>query len=67
LYSREDKAIGSIDTSEFLVAVAASLGFIIGIGGENINYAWLLAGGVVATPIAAWLVRLIPPRVPSTP
>jgi hypothetical protein len=60
------KTIGSIDTSEFLVAVAASLGFIIGIGGENINYAWvlaLLAGGVVAAPIAAWLVRLIPPRV----
>jgi uncharacterized protein len=60
------KTIGSIDTSEFLVAVAASLGFIIGIGSEGIDYAWvgaLLAGGVVAAPIAAWLVRHIPPRV----
>jgi uncharacterized protein len=60
------KTIGSIDTSEFLVAVAASIGFVVGIGSENINFAWvaaLLAGGVVAAPIAAWLVRHIPPRV----
>jgi len=60
------KTIGSIDTSEFLVAVAASLGFVVGIGNENIDYAWvaaLLAGGVVAAPVAAWLVRHIPPRV----
>jgi uncharacterized protein len=60
------KTIGSIDTSEFLVAVAASIGFIIGIGDEGINYAWvgaLLIGGMIAAPIAAWLVRHIPPRV----
>lgn len=60
------KVIGSIDTSEFLVAVAASLGFLYGIGSENINFIWvagLLIGGVIAAPIAAWLVRHIPPRV----
>jgi uncharacterized membrane protein YfcA len=60
------KTIGSIDTSEFLIAVAASIGFIIGIGNEGIDYAWvaaLLAGGIVAAPIAAWLVRHIPPRI----
>jgi hypothetical protein len=60
------KTIGSIDTSEFLVAVAASIGFIVGIGSENIDYAWVLAlliGGVIAAPVAAWLVRHIPPRV----
>jgi uncharacterized membrane protein YfcA len=60
------KTIGSIDTSEFLVAVAASIGFVIGIGSESINYGWvaaLLAGGAIAAPIAAWLVRHIPPRV----
>ena len=60
------KTIGSIDTSEFLVAVAASLGFIIGIGSEGVNYSWVLAllsGGLIAAPIAAWLVRHIPPRV----
>jgi uncharacterized membrane protein YfcA len=60
------KTIGSIDTSEFLVAVAASVGFIVGIGSEGVNLAWagaLLVGGIVAAPIAAWLVRHIPPRV----
>jgi uncharacterized membrane protein YfcA len=60
------KTIGSIDTSEFLVAVAASAGFIIGIGSEGVSYTWvaaLLLGGLVAAPIAAWLVRHIPPRV----
>jgi uncharacterized protein len=60
------KTIGSIDTSEFLIAIAASIGFIIGIGSEGIDYAWvaaLLAGGMIAAPIAAWLVRHIPPRI----
>jgi uncharacterized membrane protein YfcA len=60
------KTIGSIDTSEFLVAVAASVGFLIGIGSEGVNASWvaaLLIGGVIAAPIAAWLVRHIPPRV----
>jgi len=60
------KTIGSIDTSEFLVAVAASIGFLVGIGSEGVNTGWvaaLLIGGVIAAPIAAWLVRHIPPRV----
>lgn len=60
------KVIGSIDASEFIVAVAASVGFLVGIGSENIDFAWvgvLLLGGVVAAPIAAWLVRHIPPRI----
>src|SRR6201991_2201677 len=60
------KTIGSIDTSEFLVAIAASIGFFVGIGSEEINFAWvaaLLLGGGIAAPIAAWLVRHVPPRV----
>lgn len=60
------KTIGSIDTSEFLVAIAASLGFIVGIGSQGVNYTWALAlliGGMIAAPIAAWLVRHIPPRL----
>lgn len=60
------KVIGSIDASEFLVAIAASLGFLFGIGSQNIDFAWvgvLLLGGVIAAPIAAWLVRHVPPRI----
>ncbi|MDA0638513.1 sulfite exporter TauE/SafE family protein [Nonomuraea sp. MCN248] len=60
------KVIGSIDASEFLVAIAASVGFFVGLGSENIDFSWvavLLIGGVIAAPIAAWLVRHIPPRI----
>ena len=60
------KVIGSIDTSEFLVAVAASLGFLFALGSQGIDPTWalgLLAGGLVAAPIAAWLVRHVPPRM----
>ncbi|SEK82670.1 hypothetical protein SAMN04515665_105162 [Blastococcus sp. DSM 46786] len=60
------KVIGSIDTSEFLVALAASAGFLLALGSQGIDLMWvagLLAGGLVAAPIAAWLVRHIPPRL----
>lgn len=60
------KVIGSIDTSEFVISVAASIGFLVGLGTAGIDLTWvlaLLAGGLVAAPIAAWLVRLVPPRV----
>ncbi|MFJ6125092.1 sulfite exporter TauE/SafE family protein [Streptomyces griseoviridis] len=60
------KVIGSVDTSEFLVAVAASLGFLFSLGSQGLNRSWVLAflaGGLIAAPVAAWLVRLVPPRV----
>jgi uncharacterized membrane protein YfcA len=60
------KVIGSIDTSEFVVAVGGSLGFLLALGSEGVNWAWagaLMAGGVVAAPIAAWLVKIMPPRI----
>ncbi|MFJ8056038.1 sulfite exporter TauE/SafE family protein [Streptomyces sp. NPDC096142] len=60
------KVIGSVDTSEFLVAVAASLGFLFSLGSQGLRWTWVIAfllGGVVAAPVAAWLVRLVPPRV----
>ncbi len=60
------KVIGSIDTSEFLVALAASLGFILALGSQGIDFLWvagLLIGGMVAAPLAAWLVRHVPPRM----
>jgi len=60
------KVIGSIDTSEFLVSVAASIGFLAALGTRGIQAGWvagLLLGGAIAAPIAAWLVRHVPPRV----
>ena len=63
------KVVGSIDTSEFVVAVGASLGFLFGLGSAGINWddaGALLAGGVIAAPIAAWLVRHLAARVLGT-
>ena len=60
------KVIGSVDTGEFLVALGASLGFLVSLSLAHINLAWvgaLLAGGVIAAPIAAWLVKRLPPRI----
>ncbi len=60
------KVIGTVDTSEFAVSVAASIGFFLGLGSEVLDLqvvTALLAGGVIAAPIAAALVRLVPPRL----
>ncbi|NPC91831.1 sulfite exporter TauE/SafE family protein [Bacillus sp. WMMC1349] len=57
------KIIGTVDTSEFAIAVSASAGFLISLGPEEVNWTWaitLMLGGVVAAPIAAWLVRILP-------
>ena len=60
------KVVGSVDTGEFLVSLGASLGFLFSLGSKQIEFAWvaaLLAGGVIAAPIAAWLVRKLPARI----
>lgn len=57
------KVIGTVDTSEFAIAVSATLGFILFLGLEHFQWQWVLAfmiGGVIAAPIAAWLVRIVP-------
>jgi uncharacterized membrane protein YfcA len=54
------KVVGSVDTSEFLVALAASIGFLVGLGSQGVKPSIvlpLLAGGLVAAPLAAWLVQ----------
>lgn len=58
--------IGSVDTSEFLVSLFASIGFILALGTAGIDFRIviaLLAGGLVAAPIAAWLVSRVPAQV----
>lgn len=60
------KVVGSISASEFVVAVGGSLGFLMALGSAGINVGFvvaLLAGGVVAAPLAAWLVKHLPGRV----
>jgi uncharacterized membrane protein YfcA len=60
------KVIGSVDTSEVVVAGAASIGFLIGLGSQGFllpTVAALLVGGLIAAPIAAYLVRIVPAQL----
>lgn len=60
------KAIGTTNTAEFLVSIFASIGFLIGLGYSNIPWQEVLAlllGGLLAAPLAAWLVSKAPRRI----
>ncbi|TWD83173.1 hypothetical protein FB561_4331 [Kribbella amoyensis] len=59
------KTVGSVNAAEFIVSVAASIGFLFGLGNENVPFdlvAALLVGGVLAAPLAAWLVSRLATR-----
>jgi uncharacterized membrane protein YfcA len=63
------KVIGTVDTSEFLVAVAASIGFFVSLSFADIPWQLvgaLLVGGLIAAPVAAWIVRILPARIMGT-
>ncbi len=58
-------AIGSVNTAEVAVAVVASGSLLASVGGGGIDVAVvvaMLAGGVVAAPLAAWAIRFLPAR-----
>ena len=63
------KVIGTVDTSEFVVAACASLGFFYALSFADVPWevvAALLVGGVVAAPVAAYIVRILPTRILGT-
>ena len=63
------KIVGTVDSSEFVVAFAASVGFLVSLSFADIPWGVvgaLLVGGLVAAPIAAWVVRILPMRVLGT-
>ena len=63
------KVVGTVDTSEFVVALAASIGFLFALSFAAIPWqvvGALLLGGVVAAPVAAYVVRILPARILGT-
>jgi uncharacterized protein len=63
------KVVGTVDTSEFIVALSASIGFLISLSFAEVPWTvvgTLLAGGLVAAPVAAWFVRHLNARVLGT-
>ncbi len=58
-------AIGSVNTAEVAVAIVASGSLLASVGGGGIDIAIvvaMLAGGVLAAPLAAWVIRFLPAR-----
>jgi len=63
------KVVGTVDTSEFIVALCASIGFLISLSFADVPWGVvgaLLAGGLIAAPLAAWFVRHLNARVLGT-
>jgi uncharacterized protein len=61
-----NRVIGTMNAAEFLVAVAASVGFIIGLGIGALDWQILLPlmlGGILAAPLGAWIAHRLPMRV----
>lgn len=61
-----NRVIGTVSASEFIVALSASVGFFTSLGGEGVKIEYVLAllgGGLIAAPIAAYMVRHLNPRI----
>ncbi len=63
--SEPRRIVGTVNTAEFLVTLAATLGFAVGMWNDLMaNLAGVLAlllGGVIAAPIGAWVVTRMNP------
>lgn len=60
------RVVGTMNAAEFLVSLAASVGFLLGLGLSAINWQVLvplLIGGVIAAPIGALIAHRLPMRV----
>jgi len=58
-----------VDTSEFVVALSASVGFLISLSFAEVPWSVvgaILVGGLIAAPVAAYIVRLLPARILGT-
>jgi len=58
-------AIGSVNTAEVAVASTSAFSLIASLGTSGVSgtlLASMLVGGIVAAPVAAWLIRYVPAR-----
>jgi hypothetical protein len=61
--------IGTVSGSEFIVSIAASIGFLLALGTAGIQWdivAMMLIGVAIAAPVSAWLVRKFDDRALGT-
>lgn len=60
------RVIGTVNAAEFAVTVSATVGFLVAIGLEAVDFAVLLPlmiGGMIAAPFAAWVASRLPMRI----
>lgn len=58
------KVIGSVNAAEFFVTVAISITFLLELGLNHLEeILGLIAGGMLAAPLGAWLVKWLRPRL----
>jgi uncharacterized membrane protein YfcA len=58
-------AIGSVNTAEVAVAAVAAASLLASLGGSELDaavVAAMLAGGIIAAPLAAWMIRFVEPQ-----
>lgn len=61
------RAVGSVNTTEFFVTLAAATTFFIELGTSPWQELMaLVVGGIVAAPFGGWAVKRLPPRVLMT-
>jgi len=56
-------AVGSVNTTEFFVTIAAAATFFVELGASSLmNLLALVLGGIIAAPIGGWMVKRVPAR-----
>jgi uncharacterized protein len=61
------QTVGSANTTEFFVTVAAATTFLVELGASSLQYLFpLVLGGVLAAPFGGWIVKHLPARALMT-
>jgi uncharacterized membrane protein YfcA len=61
------QTVGSVNTTEFFVTVAAATTFFVELGASSLQYLIpLVLGGVLAAPFGGWAVKRVSPRALMT-
>ena len=61
-----NRVIGTVNAAEFVVTLAACVGFFVGLGLGAIDLRIvlpLMIGGMLAAPVAAWVAKRLPMRI----
>ena len=61
-----NRVVGTVNAAEFVVTLAACIGFLVGLGLGAVDpriVLPLMVGGMIAAPVAAWVAKRLPMRI----